>query len=103
MSYTNKMVEWQKCTNNPIQDMYGNIAHNSSVMIKARKQPKQDLLKNDLGQEVLSKSYFYVDPNEEPNALSIKHHDLLDGEIVEHIYVMCTLSNKPRMVRFITI
>lgn len=103
MSYTNKKVEWLKCSDTPIQDMYGDIKHNTGVLVKVRKQPKQDLFKNDFGQELLSKSYFYADPSVEPNALSIKYHDLLDGERVEHIYVMCTLSNKPRMVRFITI
>lgn len=105
MSYTNASVLWSPCARQGqgIEDEYGDVNRPSSIVIKARKQPHQDIIKTSDGRELLSKHIFYVDPYVEPNALSIEKMDQLDGETIEHIYDMCDLSNKVRMRRFITV
>ena len=82
---------------------YGDVTRPTSVTIKARKQPHESILRTADGKELLTKSYFYVDPHIEPNALSIEKLDKLDGETVMEKYIMCDLSNKPKMVRYITV
>lgn len=86
-----------------IENTYGDISRREPIMIKARKQPHESVLRTADGKELLTKSYFYVDPRLEPNALSIAKMDKLDGETVMERYIMCDLSNKPKMVRYITI
>lgn len=125
MSYTNKKITWEQCSTNvtktvpsedlstnerrvvnnyeTIENIYGDISRPLSKTILARKQPHEQVIRTTDGKEVLTKSYFYVDPRVEPNALSIEKMDKLDGETVMEKYVMCDLSNKPRMVRYITI
>lgn len=82
---------------------YGDVTRPTSVTIKARKQPHEEVIKTSDGKEILTKSYFYVDPKIEPHALDIKYMDKLDGETVMQKYIMCDLSNKPKMVRYITV
>lgn len=103
MSYTNTSVTWEKCSQEPIENIYGDIQRNAPIAIKARKQPHQEVVKTSEGREVLSKTIYYVDPKIEPNALAISRMDKLDGETIEQKYVMCDLQNRPRMVRFITV
>jgi hypothetical protein len=105
MSYTNKKVAWEQCskTNGSIMNEYGDVTRPTSVTIKARKQPHEEVIKTADGKEILTKSYFYVDPKIEPHALDIKYMDKLDGETVMQKYIMCDLSNKPKMVRYITV
>lgn len=105
MSYTNKKITWEQCSkvNGTIENKYGDLTRPTSVTILARKQPHESVLRTADGKELLTKSYFYVDPRLEPNALSIAKMDKLDGETVMERYVMCDLSNKPKMVRYITI
>lgn len=86
-----------------IMDEYNDISRTDAIVIRARKQPHEEILKTSDGKEILTKSYFYVDPRVEPNALSIEKMDKLDGEIVMQKYIMCGLRNKPIMVRYITI
>lgn len=105
MSYTNKKITWEQCskTNGSIMNEYGDVTRPTSVTIMARKQPHETVLRTADGKELLTKSYFYVDPRIEPNALSIEKLDKLDGETVMEKYIMCDLSNKPKMVRYITV
>lgn len=105
MSYTNKKVTWEQCskTNNTIMNEYNDVVHNSGVTILARKQPREDVIKTNDGKEILTKSYFYVDPKIEPRALEINYMDKLDGETVMQKYIMCDLHNRPKMIRFITV
>ena len=100
MSYTNTKVTWEQCTTT---DAYGDISRPVEVTILARKQPHESVIKTTDGKEILSKSYFYVDPKVEPHALDINKMDKLDGELVMQKYVMCDLHGKPKMIRFITI
>lgn len=86
-----------------IMNEYNDIQRPEVTNILARKQPHEDVLKTADGKEILTKSYFYVDPKIEPRALEIKYMDKLDGELVMQKYVMCDLHNKPKMVRFITV
>lgn len=99
MSYTNTKVTWEQQTE---VNQYGDITR-KEVVIKARKQPKQELIKTADGRELLSKTVYYVDPLIESKALSIAEQDKLDGEIVMLRYVMCGLQNKPRMVKLVTV
>ena len=105
MSYTNKKVAWEQCaqTNDSIMDEYGDLIRPTEVILLARKQPHEEVIKTSDGKEILTKSYFYVDPKIEPHALDIKYMDKLDGETVMQKYIMCDLHNKPKMVRYITI
>ena len=99
MSYTNQKVSWEAHSS---QDEWGDMAYGAAQEIKARKQPKQEIIKTAEGKEILSKSYFYVDPKQEPNALEISKMDRLDGEIIVEKYIMCDLHNRPKLIRFIT-
>lgn len=103
MSYTQKVVEWEHCSDKPIVDIYGDVKRNVPVKILARKQPTNTIVKTSDGREFVAKSVYYVDPRIEPNALSIERMDKLDGELIEDRYVMCGLNNSPKMVRFITV
>lgn len=105
MSYTYKKVLWQACKVNDssIVDEYGDVVRDDGVEITARKQPHEEVYKDSEGRELLTKSYFYVDPKIEPYASSIGKMDKLDGETVISIYQMCDLHNKVKMLRFITI
>lgn len=105
MSYTHKEVLWEKCINNNpgIVDAYGDITRVTPVTIIARKQPHEDVIRDQHGNELLTKSYFYVDPKIEPNALSIDKMDKLDGETVMSKYEMCDLFNNVKLIRFITV
>lgn len=105
MSYTNKKVTWEKCNayGDSIMNEYNDIYRSTSVTILARKQPHEDVIKTTDGKEILTKSYFYVDPKIEPHALDIEYMDKLDGETVMQKYIMCDLHNRPKMVRFITV
>ena len=100
MSYTRKEVSWQA---HGKQDAYGDMPYLEKGKVKVRKQPKQSIIKTSEGKELLSKSYFYVDPRIEPRALEILEMDKLDGERIVERYVMCDLGNKPKLVRFITV
>lgn len=100
MSYTNASVTWESVGES---DLYNDALYGVAVTIKARKQPKQDLVRTTDGREVLSRSVFYVDPKLEPRAANIKRLDKLDGEKVESVYVMCDRMNRPKMYRFVTI
>ena len=84
-------------------DQYNDQSYDSSVIITARKQKKEEVFNDYLWKQLLSKSYFYVDPYVEPNALLLKEEDKLDGEIIKKKYIMCDLMGKPRMLRFITV
>lgn len=86
-----------------IMDEYNDIYRPTVMDVMVRKQPHEEVLKTSDGKEILTKSYFYVDPKIEPHALDIKYMDKLDGEIVMQKYIMCDLHNKPKMVRYITI
>ena len=86
-----------------IEDAYGDIIRKPPVQVLVRKQPHEDVTTTSNGKTVITKSIFYVDPTIEPNALNIKYMDKLDGETVFQKYVMCARSNKPRIVRYITI
>lgn len=105
MTYTFHKVSWQKCQSkdSSVVDEYGDIKRNVAIDVLARKEPHQEVVKTSDGKEVLSKSRYYIDPYLEPHALDIKKMDMLDGEIIESVYVMCDLYNKPKMIRFITI
>lgn len=100
MSYTNLEVSWE--AKQP-QNEYGDIVYDEPISIKTRKQLHEEIVKTAEGKEELSKHYFYVDPSVEPNALKIENYDRLDGELIVSTYDMCTLGNKVRMRRFITI
>lgn len=100
MPLTNLSVTWESIG---VFDKYSDAQYGSAVTILARKQPKQELLRTSDGRVLLCRSIFYVDPRVEPNAAAIKRLDKLDGEKVEDTYVMCDLSNRPKMYRFITI
>lgn len=100
MSYTNQIVNWQA---HGTQDAYGDMQYSEAQSIKARKQPKQEIVKTSEGKELLSRSYFYVDPRVEPNALKIGKMDKLDGELITAKYEMCDRYNRVKMVRFITV
>ena len=100
MSYTNQNVSWQA---HGVQDDYGDMPYGAAQNIKARKQPKQEIVKTSEGKEFLSKSYYYVDPAIEPQALEVDKMDKLDGELIVERYVMCDLYNRPKMIRFITV
>lgn len=106
MSYTQKKVSWEQCnreSDKVVENEYGDISRKASVQVLVRKQPHEDVITISEGKTVLTKSIFYVDPTIEPNALNIAYMDKLDGETVIQKYVMCTRSNKPRMVRYITV
>lgn len=122
MSYTSQKVAWKACSSNPIENKYGDIEYNKDILcsktticglckvgsnlslsILARKQPMSKVFKTGDGRELLAKTVYYVDPYEEPKALEIKKMDRLDGELIEDIYIMVDLANKPRMLRFITV
>lgn len=100
MSYTNQKVDWQAHSS---QDDYGDMQYVAVQSIKARKQPKQEIVKTAEGKELLSRSYFYVDPHVEPSALEIDKMDKLDGELIVARYVMCDLQNRPKLIRLITV
>ena len=100
MSYTNQEVSWEAQT---AQDDYGDLQYRAAQTVKARKQPKQELIKTSEGKEILSKTYYYIDPRKEPEALNIKNADKLDGEKIVDKYVMCDFFNRPKMIRFITV
>ena len=100
MSYTNTKVTWEQ---KEAVDAYGAISRKQPISIKARKQPKQALVKIADGRELLSNTVYYVDPLIESKALSIAEQDKLDGEIVMLRYIMCGLQNKPRMVKLVTV
>jgi hypothetical protein len=102
MFYTKIKVNWEHCKS-PVADTWGDIVRDAPIKIVARKQSKQQVIKSSNGQELLSKSIYYVDPKAEPNAMKISKLDKLDGETVEDVYVMCDLYNKPKLLRFITI
>lgn len=105
MSYTQKKVSWEQCnvSDESIMDIYGDISRKASIIILARKQPHEEVITTNDGKTLLTKSIFYVDPAVEPNALSIEKMDKLDGETVIQKYIMCTINNKPKMVRYITV
>ena len=123
MSYTHRKVIWERCIVGPdgsIVNAYGdiirtsqltcselticsNVTYMSVITVLVRKQPKQEVIKTSDGREILSRSIYYVDPSIEPKALQIAKMDLLDGETVESVYVMCDLYNRPRMVRLVTV
>lgn len=86
-----------------IMNEYGDIKRPNVITILARKQPHEEVLRTPDGKELLTKSYFYVDPKVEHHALEIKHMDKLDGETIVNRYVMCDLHNRPKMIRFITV
>lgn len=86
-----------------IMDEYNDIYRPTIMNIIVRKQPHEEVIKTSDGKEILTKSYFYVDPKIEPHALDIKYMDKLDGETVMQKYIMCDLCNKPKMVRYITV
>ena len=100
MSSTNAQVIWESAGE---VNTYNDIPYSMAVTIRARKQPKQELIKTTDGREILSRSIFYVDPKVEANASAIKRLDKLDGEKVESIYVMCDRANRPKRYRFMTI
>lgn len=100
MCYTNQKVTWETAQS---ADMYADMPVGQAATIFARKQPKQELIKTSDGRELLSRSVFYVDPKVEERAAQIKRLDRLDGELVEAVYVMCDLANRPKMYRFVTI
>lgn len=100
MSYTHQKVSWEMVDK---QDMYADLSYKDPVTITARKQPKEEVFNDYLGKQRLSRSYFYVDPLIEPNALSIEPEDKLDGEVIKKKYIMYDLMGKPKMLRFITI
>jgi hypothetical protein len=103
MSYTNQRVLWSKIINQPNVDIYGDQTYGeSSIEILARKQPKSELIKRSDGSDVISKTVYYIDPNQYPDALNIQRLDKLDSEIVEDIYIMVTLQGKPKMIRVYT-
>lgn len=86
-----------------IMDEYNDIYRPTIMDVIVRKQPHEEVIKTTDGKEILTKSYFYVNPKIEPHALDIKYMDKLDGETVMQKYIMCDLSNKPKMVRYITV
>ena len=96
-AYAQKMVKWE--ARKP-QNRYGDIEYELPVEIKARKQPHEDIIKTAEGKELMSKHVFYVDASE---TRQIEDMDKLDGELVVSKYVMCSLNNKARLVRFITV
>lgn len=118
MSYTNQTAEWVHYTQGEgaqieykisratpvgaMSNMYGDVTSGETKKIKARKQPINKFTGGDHGYTYEVKSYYYVDPAIESNALSIQLMDTLDGEIVENIYKMNDLSGKVRMIRFTT-
>lgn len=127
MSYTFKKVQWEQSVRTyqhtagentkasdstyteetsdiySIVDPYNDVSYKEAVSVIARKQPKSEIVKDTNGHEMLSKSVYYIDPSIEHNALSINKMDKLDGELIIDVYIMCSLYNKPRMVRCITI
>ncbi len=111
MSYTHRKVTWERCIvglDGSIVNAYGDITRSngtptSVTTVLVRKQPKQEVIKTSDGREILARSIYYVDPSIEPKALQIAKMDLLDGEMVESVYVMCDLYNRPRMVRLVTV
>ena len=100
MSYTNQEVSWEP---HDQQDSYGDIEHPECRTVKVRKQCKQEIVKTAEGRELLSRSYFYVDPHVEPAASDIGEMDRLDGELIVSKYAMCDIRNKVKMIRFITV
>lgn len=96
--YTQAEVSWE--VRNTPQDAFGDITYAEPVVVKARKQPHKELVTTSEGKEVYSKHIFYVAP---PEGLQIEEVDKLDGELIVEKYIMCTLQNKPKMVRFTTI
>lgn len=100
MSYTNQVALWEA---HDKQDSYGDMTYFPPKEVAVRKQSKQEIVKTSEGKELLSKSYFYVDPRVEPNAFEISKMDKLDGELIVDKYVMYTLFGKPKMLRFITV
>lgn len=100
MSYTNTSVIWEA---HGAQDDFGDMSYGPAQSIMARKQPRQEIVKTAEGKEILSKSYFYLDPRIEPKTLEVSKMDRLDGELVMERYEMCDLSNKPKMIRLITV
>lgn len=99
MFCTNLKVKWQA---HGAQDAFGDMLYDEPQEILARKQPKQSIVKTSEGKEILSKSYFYVDPRQVPEALSIENMDMLDGELVIESYAMCDRQNRVKLMRFIT-
>lgn len=100
MSYTNLQVSWQ--AKKP-QNAFADIEHKEPIQIWARKEVHEEVVKTTEGKEEMSHHRFYVDPAVEPNALNIEDYDKLDGELIVSSYRMCTLKNKVRMIRFITV
>lgn len=86
-----------------IMNEYNDVFRPTIMDVIVRKQPHEEVIKTTDGKEILTKSYFYIDPRIEPHALDIKYMDKLDGETVMQKYIMCDLSNKPKMVRYITV
>lgn len=103
MSYTQKKINWEQCSDPSVTDMYGDIPRKDPVIVTVRHQPHEQVITTSDGLTLLAKSIFYADPKIEPNALSIQKLDKLDGETVVQRYIMCDRSNKPKMVRFITV
>ena len=103
MFYTNQKVLWTKILSQPNVDKFGDQTYNeSSIEILARKQPKSELIRRSDGSDVISKTVYYIDHHQYPDALNIQRLDKLDGEIVEDIYIMVTLQGNPKMIRVYT-
>ncbi len=103
MSYTFKEVTWKSSTKIPNTDVYGDLVYSRGILVVARKQPKNRIVVTSGGKEVLCKSVYYIDPKKSPDVEKIKRFDLLDDELIEDVYIMCNLVNKPTLYRFITI
>lgn len=102
MSYTNQEVSWSHIKSEPDKDTYGDLVRGRSTTLKARKQVKRELVRYLDGREVVSRTYYYIDPIQFPEALKIERLDTLDGEIVEDVYIMVSLAGKPKMIRVMT-
>ena len=95
--YTQKVVSWEAHSE---QDKYGDVTYAPPIQVFARKQDHVELVRTSEGKELMSRHIFYVAP---PDGLQIRDGDKLDGELVVSSYTMNTLSNKPKMLRFITV
>lgn len=100
MSYTNAQVTWQKRIK---QDPFGDYTYADPVLVRARKQHKQTVIKTSDGRELLSEGTYYVEVGVEPNALQIAANDKLDGYSIEQRYVMSDLANEPVMIRLVVV
>ena len=97
MQYTNQLVIWE--TRKP-QDAYGDIEYEAPKVIRARKQGRQQIVRNKEGKELLSRNYYYVAP---ADGNQISEMDKLDGELIIDKYVMSGLGNSPVLIRLITV